>query len=297
MMRSLLRPPAAMLAALGVACMPPSTQAVRAPARPPTPVASPPARGGSRTAEAAPPQRQQTAASAFRNGEATDPARCEGGERSGAALEQAGLVVEQVARALPGRTESNTECSELDALGLSAHPGARPVVVRWRKPGSKAAVVSYWFVPWQPLQAEERRDAPTLGPQLLTVTELALVFGPVWEGNDEAALTRAIEQAVETALNVAALEKELPPDFAVPLPESLRLLDCKSFAHYVTLAVAVPGSRMPPDAALQRIAPDRMIRVILTPDIGPRTTRWLAPVGRAAESAAVHPRDASRSPR
>jgi hypothetical protein len=208
-------------------------------------------------------------------------------------VEQAALVVEQVARALPGRAESDTAWSNLDALGLRARPGARPVAVRWRKPGSEATLVSYWFVPWQPLRAKaERLDVPMLGPQLLTVTELALVFGPVREGSavgNEAGLARAIEQAVETALGVAAHQKELPTDFAAPVPESLRLLDCKSYAHYVTLTVAVPGSGLPQDAALQRIAPDRMIRVILTPDIGPRTTRWLAPVEQAAESAPADP--------
>jgi hypothetical protein len=198
------------------------------------------------------------------------------------------LLASRVAQALEGRVTCESVWSELDELGFTGVDGLTPTAVRCAQQGSPDALVSYVLVPWQFLQGPSpASDTLALGPQLICVTEDALVYRPVparAPRGDEAGVIARIEKAVDRALHVAELQQPVPEKLAAPVPEGLALISTVSRRHYVTLVAALPGSRVPQDDALRRVAPDRMIQLILTPDRGAPRTRWIAPSARESSS-------------
>ncbi len=206
----------------------------------------------------------------------------DGGDSSNAVA--LGEVLRQaVARSLGDRVTSCATWSTLAAVGFTGRDEIRPIEVAFARSGETAPFLLYYLVPWQPLYANRRDDTPRIGPQLVTVTEPALVFSaPGTDPVVPADLLAAVTGAVESELDVAANQAEQPGDLAAPLPEGLRLIRARRHLHYLELEVAVPGTSVVKDAELQAVAPGQMIRVLMVPDTGPVAERWLAPSAPAA---------------
>ena len=233
-----------------------------------------------------------------RNGEPHAGATGGRGLRSGRAVELGVVMREEVGARLEGQVVSSAAWVELAEIGLSSPwPDAQPIEVCFRRPASDQVLAAYVLVPWQPLGPAPGAAAPgpipalpNLAAPLLVVMEPALVFGPTGSQNtgDEGAKLRSDVAAVlADVFDLEVNQTPLGPELAAPLPEGLQVMSLTSFPHYLSIEIALPGSRLPPDAEIQGLAPHKMIQIFLTPDRGPVIPRWLAP---------EEPMDARRGP-
>ena len=189
----------------------------------------------------------------------------------------------RVAEALGSEVDSDALWTSAERAGfLAAAPlGVLAVAFRLQRVDALPLAI-YVLSPWQPLVEAPRREN-LLSARLVTVTEEALVFEPASpvQASDASRVLRAkIEKIVA---EVVDLEKnQAPRDMDVPLPAGLQVISTCAHRHHVVIEVALPGTRMPPAAELARLAKDRMVCLILTPDTGPKREQWIAP-GEAPE--------------
>ncbi len=195
-----------------------------------------------------------------------------------APLEEAVLAA-AAAELAPEGTAVAVATVPLGRAGLSSTDPVECRALRFSAEGAGAPFAEVLLCPWRPMSAtipppgEIQRAAP-----LWTVAPGAVVLGP-WLGPDGVAAdegTRERAAAVAgTAIGVEQLQTpcEQPPG----LPDDLQLISAQCYPHYLTLQIAIPGSRIPRDEELLARAPGKMIELWLMPDRGEVIHRWLAP--------------------
>jgi hypothetical protein len=177
--------------------------------------------------------------------------------------------------------ESKADWDDLEVSGWQGKEGAKAFVVSLRRKETIEPFAHYYFIPWQPLyEPRGERMESLLCTKLLTVTGEALVFESVCapDTSEEArALQQRISEAMAEAIGVEQHEQEPEGPTPGPPPEGLQAIAVNLHQRYVTVQVALPGSRMPKDAEFQDIWPGFMIELVLLPDKGPVQRRWIGP--------------------
>jgi hypothetical protein len=189
-------------------------------------------------------------------------------------------IRQRVADALGPQIESEARWTDSGKAGFAdtAPLGVMQVVFRRaRVDGLPAAI--YVLSPWQPL-VEAYKPEIALGARLVTVTEDALVFEPmavVQPGDALRVLRDRISALVGEVVDLEKNEGPREPD--VPMPAGLQVIGASAYRYHVIVEAALPGTSMPPAAELTAMAKDRMVCLILTPEIGPKRAQWIAPAG------------------
>jgi hypothetical protein len=172
------------------------------------------------------------------------------------------------------------EWAPLEGIGWDAIPEHRVYYCRFFYHGQGEEAFSYILVPQQTLfsKNDPPGKAAIIPEYFVTATPHLLLFGPLM-GKDERgskAIAPEIDGVVHYTVNVAENNKEIE-GLESQVPSSLQMMRLKIHPYYIEMDVAQPGSVIPDDRELLKIAGKRMIRFALIPDKGQIIKRWISP--------------------
>lgn len=146
--------------------------------------------------------------------------------------------------------------------------------------------MSYLLIPYQNLFKKDDPLSNEIIPvdTFYTVTEHALVFGPLFRKNSvqDQNLTRRIEEVIAYATFRKSHNTIISENTEAPIPHSLQVISLHMYPYYMVMDAALPGSKVPEDTELLELSGNRMIRFSLIPDTGPVIRRWIAPIKDSA---------------
>jgi hypothetical protein len=191
----------------------------------------------------------------------------------------------------PEGLRSTATSVPLERTGLVGSEAARCRALRFYEADSQAHFTELLLCRWSPMGASiPPPEGIMLAAPLWTVTPTALVFGP-WLGPDgvmaDAALLERVTVTAAAALDVEALQAPCDDDPATTIPADVQLISAECHRHYVSLQIAMPGSRVPTDDELRALAPGKMVELWVMPDHGEVIHRWIAPPAGTGEADAM----------
>jgi len=205
-------------------------------------------------------------------------------------------LAERVTQATGGRAVCRGTWGYLDAHGWKTTADAGAYVLSCHRQDIDQPFAIYCLAPWQPLFSDSA--GLQMPAMLVTVTEEAVVLAPpAGDISEEAAQLRGeVEKAAAEVLALEANQAVLNESLDEQTPDGLVVLSTRARRHYITVQVAVPGSRLPTHAELARaLARDRILEMVLVPDIGSTQHFLLPPTWAELEGERAAPPEAERA--
>jgi len=137
-----------------------------------------------------------------------------------------------------------------------------------------------YLLPWQNLYTETGTDQlmasdPSLYEAMVADFAIIFVKPSTLDLNiKEQQLLDKFIKVFRYAINSSELNLEIT-DHNISIPDELQIIATSIFKNYLTLEVAVPGSKLPSDWS--PIFRNRMLHLTLVPDIGSVQRQWIVP--------------------
>lgn len=166
-----------------------------------------------------------------------------------------------------------------ETLGLWGSQQKKALVLELREVGQEQILLSFALVPWQDLYPMSSPDSmvAAINRILVAVSQDAIIYELPAEAAAVSRNNDAVKFFRDHLLDLISYERntEAREFDACHSPEGIQIIRHREYPWYVEMEVAIPGSSAAEQLIPEGLPDDKMIHLLLVPDIGPVKEQWL----------------------